>query len=124
MNEEGKRFQEMVKESLTVADASDLGDHLPILRWFGVTRLEKKMIALQKKRDAFFQGLIEQLRKVDGVESENKKTKNTMIEVLLQLQKTDPEYYTDELIRGLVLVRYDSFRFNTRFTKLSYHHSR
>lgn len=102
MEEEGKRFQEIVKETVLVADTSNLGDHLPIVRWFGVTSLEKKMIALQKKRDAFFQGLIEQHRNMDGVESENKK-KNTMIEVLLKLQKTDPDYYTDEVIRGFVL---------------------
>ncbi|KAI3767489.1 hypothetical protein L2E82_17636 [Cichorium intybus] len=102
MEEEGKRFQEMVKETSLVADASNIGDHLPIIGWFGVMGLEKKMIALQKKREEFFQGLIEQHRKVDGAEAENKK--NTMIGVLLQLQGTDPEYYTDELITSFCLV--------------------
>ncbi|CAH1422020.1 unnamed protein product [Lactuca virosa] len=102
LEEEGKRFQEMVKETALVADTSNLGDHLPIMRWFGMKGLEKKMIDLQKKRDAFFQELIERQRKVDGIELENKKN-NTMIEVLLQLQKTDPEYYTDEIITSFCL---------------------
>ena len=31
--------------------------------------------------------------------------KKTIMEVLLDLQKTDPEYYTDETIRNLLLVR-------------------
>ncbi|XP_023738990.1 cytochrome P450 81Q32 [Lactuca sativa] len=101
MKEEGKQFQEIVKESVLVADTSNLGDHLPIMRWFGTKGLERKMIELQKKRDAFFQVLIEQHRKVDGIEPDTKK--NTMIKVLLQLQKTNPEYYTDEVIRGFVL---------------------
>ncbi|KAI3767487.1 hypothetical protein L2E82_17634 [Cichorium intybus] len=104
MEEEGKRFHEIIKETVMLEDTSFLGDHLPIMRWFGVTTLEKKMIALQKKRDEFFQGLIDELRKDDRVESENKK-KNTMIEVLLQLQKTDPGYYTDELIKSFCVVR-------------------
>ncbi|KAI3522233.1 hypothetical protein L1887_11717 [Cichorium endivia] len=104
MMEEGKRFQEIVKETVLLADTSNLGDHLPILRWFGLKGSEEKMVVLQKKRDAFFQELIDQHRKVDGVELENKKKKkNTTIQVLLQLQKTDPEYYTDEVIRGFVL---------------------
>ena len=31
--------------------------------------------------------------------------KNSMIDHLLSLQKTEPEYYTDDIIKGLVLVR-------------------
>ncbi|PWA64463.1 cytochrome P450 [Artemisia annua] len=83
-------------------------DHLPFLKWFGVNGLENKLIALQKKRDAFAQGLIDRLRKVRRVEvlaKDTKINKNTMILVLLQLQETDPEYYTDELIKNYVLVR-------------------
>ncbi|CAI9281955.1 unnamed protein product [Lactuca saligna] len=102
MKEEGKQFQEIIKEAVLLSDTSNLGDHMPLMRWFGMKELERKMIILQKKRDAFLQGLIEQHRTVDGIEPKNKK-KNTMIEVLLQLQKTDPDYYTDEVIRSFVL---------------------
>ncbi|KAJ0818850.1 putative oxidoreductase [Helianthus annuus] len=109
--EEGKRFKEIVKESFSVSGASNLGDYLPVLNWFGVNGLEKKMIALQRKRDLFIQGLVDHLRK--GVmeagnddsskKKKKKKKKNTMIEVLLQLQEADPEYYTDKLIKSFVL---------------------
>lgn len=104
MEEEGKRFQEIIEEAFLVGGASNLEDHLPILSWLGVKGLEKKLNSLQKKRDEFFQGLIDQIRKV-GIENNNNKKKNTMIEVLLNLQETDPEYYTDELIKTFVLVR-------------------
>ncbi|PWA49542.1 cytochrome P450-like protein [Artemisia annua] len=108
MEEEGKWFKEIVKESFLVAGASNIGDHLPFLSWFGVKGLENKLISLHKIRNDFFQGLIDQLRmdKVVEVEhnsNDNNKKRNTIIEVLLQLQETDPEYYTDELIRSLVL---------------------
>ncbi|KAD4888636.1 hypothetical protein E3N88_20709 [Mikania micrantha] len=103
MEEEGKRFKEIVKETFMVSGASNLGDHLPFLRWLGMRGLEKKMIVLQEKNDSFIQELIDQLRKLKGNNDNNKeKKKNTMIEVLLQLKEDDPHYYTDELIRSLI----------------------
>lgn len=33
-----------------------------------------------------------------------KKQRKTMIEVLLALQESEPEYYKDEIIRGIMLV--------------------
>ncbi|GJZ40846.1 cytochrome P450 81E8-like protein [Tanacetum coccineum] len=98
---EGKRFREILDETFLLAGAANVGDYLPFLRWFGVNGLEKKLVALREKRDAFFQGLIEQLRKSKGTEVGNKK--KSMIEVLLSLQESDPKYYTDEMIRSFVL---------------------
>lgn len=102
MEEEGKRFREILDETFVLAGASNVGDYLPILSWLGVKGLEKKLIALQERRDVFFQGLIEQLRKSKGTEVGN--TQKTMIELLLSLQESEPEYYTDAMIRGFVLV--------------------
>ncbi|KAK9053939.1 hypothetical protein SSX86_025014 [Deinandra increscens subsp. villosa] len=102
MEEEGKRFREILDETFLLAGASNVGDYLPILSWLGIKGLEKKLIALQEKRDVFFQGLIEQLRKSKGAEVVN--GKKTMIELLLSLQESEPEYYTDAMIRSFVLV--------------------
>ncbi|KAI3802430.1 hypothetical protein L1987_30562 [Smallanthus sonchifolius] len=100
--EEGKLFREILDETFILAGASNVGDYLPILSWLGVKGLEKKLIALQEKRDVFFQGLIEQVRKSKGTEVGNRR--KTMIELLLSLQESEPEYYTDAMIRSLVLV--------------------
>nr|XP_043636374.1 cytochrome P450 81Q32-like [Erigeron canadensis] len=102
MEEEGKRFLDMLNETFVLAGATNVGDYLPILSWLGVKGLEKRLIKLQEERDVFFQGLIEQLRKSKGSESGNKR--KTMIEVLLALQESEPEYYTDAMIRSFVLV--------------------
>ena len=108
VEEEGRRFRAILRETFLLSSATNVGDYLPILSWLGVKkRLEKKLIALLEKRDAFFQLLIEQLRKSKG---ENKK--KTMIEVLLSLQESDPKYYTDEMIRSFVMVR-SLFRFSS-----------
>ncbi|KAI3807148.1 hypothetical protein L1987_23072 [Smallanthus sonchifolius] len=102
LEEEGKRFRRMLDETFVLAGASNVGDYLPVLSWLGVKGLEKKLVKLQEKRDVFFQGLIEQLRKSKGTEGVNKR--KTMIELLLSLQETEPEYYTDAMIRSFVLV--------------------
>ncbi|KAI3807149.1 hypothetical protein L1987_23073 [Smallanthus sonchifolius] len=103
VEEEGKRFRRIIDEACLLAGASNLGDYLPILSWFGATGLEKKIIALKKEKDVFFLVLIDQLKKREVREVTNKKT--TMVEVLLSLQESDPENYDDELIKSFVLVR-------------------
>jgi cytochrome P450 len=62
---------------------------------------------LQGKRDKFMQDLIEEHRRRrsdrDPAFEERGKT---MINVLLSLQEAEPEYYTDEIIRGMTLVSF------------------
>ncbi|GJU12837.1 cytochrome P450 81E8-like protein [Tanacetum coccineum] len=99
IEEEGKRFRKILDDMFLFGGAAIVGDYLPILSWLGVNGLEKKLVDLAKRRKVFFQGLIEQLRKSKGV---NKK--KTMIELLLSLQESDPDYYTDDMIRSFVLV--------------------
>ncbi|KAJ0795311.1 putative isoflavone 2'-hydroxylase [Helianthus annuus] len=101
LEEEGERFREMMDETFLLSGAANVGDYLPVCSWLGVKRLEKKLIVLQEKLDSFFQRLIEQLR---TSKEEMKNTKKTMIEVLLSLQESDPEYYTDQIIRSFVQV--------------------
>nr|XP_043637893.1 cytochrome P450 81Q32-like [Erigeron canadensis] len=99
MMEERKRFREIFDEAFFLAGAPHIGDYLPIMSWFGVKGLEKRIVALHEKLSVFLQGLIEQLR-ISKVENERK----TVIEVLLSLQKSDPKYYTDQMIRSFVVV--------------------
>ncbi|KAM0066609.1 putative isoflavone 2'-hydroxylase [Helianthus debilis subsp. tardiflorus] len=104
--EEGARFREIMDETVLLASAANIADYLPILSWLGGKGLERKLVALQEKRDRFFQRLIEQLRRSKGeTKNTKKKKKKTMIEVLLSLQESDPEYYTDQMIRNFVQVR-------------------
>uniref|UniRef100_A0A5B6ZMB2 Uncharacterized protein n=1 Tax=Davidia involucrata TaxID=16924 RepID=A0A5B6ZMB2_DAVIN len=107
--EEARRFREIVVETFQLAGATNMGDFLPILRWVGVRGLEKRLMRLQDKRNVFMQELIEEHRKgmgngSGGNSEELGGRKKTMIEVLLSLQEIEPEYYTDEIIRGIMLV--------------------
>ncbi|XP_043714428.1 cytochrome P450 81Q32-like [Telopea speciosissima] len=105
--EKAKRFREIVKESFVVGGVSNVGDFLPALRWVGLFKdLEKKLVNLQGKRTGFMQELIEEHRMVGTHQTQSKEEKKTktMLDVLLSLQEAEPDYYTDEIIIGIILT--------------------
>ncbi|KAJ4977170.1 hypothetical protein NE237_002276 [Protea cynaroides] len=83
-------------------------DYLPILRWVGFQSEEKKMVRFNKKRDAFFQGLIDQRRRrmSDSTKVIQGDSKKTLVDAALSLQQAEPEYYSDDIIKGLILVAF------------------
>uniref|UniRef100_A0A165ZIY0 Uncharacterized protein n=1 Tax=Daucus carota subsp. sativus TaxID=79200 RepID=A0A165ZIY0_DAUCS len=103
---EARRFKEIVTETFAVSGASNLGDFLPVMKLVEKRGIEKKMILLREKRDQFVQELIDEHRRNmnGGDKTESGGTgRKSMIELLLSLQQTEPEYYNDEIIRGLIL---------------------
>ncbi|KAH0734121.1 hypothetical protein KY285_009828 [Solanum tuberosum] len=113
--EASKRFKEIVTESLQVSGATNIGDFVPLLKWIGVNKLEDKVKLVQEKRDKFMQDLIEEhknRRKGSHWEQKN----NTMIDVLLSLQDSEPDYYTDEVIRGMGMVMFTAGTDTTAIT--------
>ncbi|XP_050206450.1 cytochrome P450 81Q32-like [Mercurialis annua] len=99
--EEARQFRQILKETASYGGVSNPGDFLPILNWLDGGKFKRTVIGYAKRIDAFFQGLIdEHRRKKANLESMN----NTMIDHLLSLQESEPEYYTDEIIKGLIQV--------------------
>ena len=103
ISEEAKQFQQIVAETFQLSGAGNAADFLPVLNYVGVSKLEKKLIILQKKRDKFLQDLIDQHRQKQSGSALEHRSK-TMVDVMLSLQGTEPEYYNDEIIRGLMHV--------------------
>ncbi|KAL0431528.1 UNVERIFIED_CONTAM: cytochrome [Sesamum radiatum] len=95
-DEEAKRFRELTKEALTLTSASNPGEIFPFLRWIGCNGLEKKLAVHERKTDSFMQGLLDEHRRG--------KRQNTMVDHLLSLQATKPDYYTDETITDLIVA--------------------
>ncbi|KAG4990544.1 hypothetical protein JHK87_024001 [Glycine soja] len=96
--EEAKEFRETVAEMLQLTGVSNKSDYLPFLRWFDFQNLEKKLKSIHKRFDTFLDKLIHEQR------SKKKQRENTMIDHLLNLQESQPEYYTDKIIKGLILA--------------------
>ncbi|KAJ4845308.1 hypothetical protein Tsubulata_051334, partial [Turnera subulata] len=94
--EEAREFKDIMQEYSDCAGMSNLVDFFPVLKWVGCNGFVKRLVRLSQRMDLFMQNLIEEHRaNIDG---------NTMINHLLALQESQPEYYTDEIIKGFVLV--------------------
>ena len=70
--------------------------------WAGYREHEKKIEKIMRETKKILQGLIDEHKSGNNRGLLNN---NSMIDHLLSLQKTEPEYYTDDIIKGLVLVR-------------------
>ena len=99
--EEGREFREIIKEMFEFGGTSNPGDFFPILQWIDYQGDNKRALRLGKKMDVFLQGLLDECRSNKRSDLENR---NTMIDHLLSLQESEPEYYTDEIIKGLIVV--------------------
>uniref|UniRef100_M8CET6 Cytochrome P450 81D1 n=1 Tax=Aegilops tauschii TaxID=37682 RepID=M8CET6_AEGTA len=97
------RFQEFVEESYVVVGAPSVGDFFPALRWVDRLRgIDAAYARLQTKRDACVAGLVDDHRRRRGNAGGDGDT-TSVIDELLALQETDPEYYTDNVVKGIVL---------------------
>ncbi|KAH9300627.1 hypothetical protein KI387_012210, partial [Taxus chinensis] len=66
--QEAYRFKQMIKQSVFLVGAFDVGDYLPFLKWFDLQGLIAAMKKLQKRRDVFVQNLVNDHREKRGVQ--------------------------------------------------------
>ena len=95
--EEARQSRELIKQIVSMGGVSNPGDFIPMMNWVP-NGYKRKVSRLGKRMDRFLQGLIDEHR------SNKEEERNTMIDHLLSLQETEPEYYGDEIIKGIVLV--------------------
>ncbi|KAK1588621.1 hypothetical protein Q3G72_025150 [Acer saccharum] len=100
---EASTFRELMAEVMDASQTSNPVDFLPIMKWINYSGYEKKLRRLGQRTDEFLQNLIEEHHR-QKVEENDSQSRNTMIDHLLSLQESQPEYYTDQMIKGLVLV--------------------
>lgn len=105
MSPETQEFKQLLDAIISLLGLTNVLEFLPVLQTFDVLGLKKKIAAAAGRRDAFFQRLIDaDRRRLDdgggGVEGQKK----SMLAVLLALQKSEPENYTDEKIMALCFV--------------------
>ncbi|XP_060194026.1 cytochrome P450 81C13-like [Lycium barbarum] len=98
--EKGKNLIEEIRFFFT-ANLSILNmcDFLPVLKWIEYQGIEKKMNLTNTKRNEFLSRLLDELR-----HSCAKGKKTTLVEKLLCLQESEPEFYTDDLIKSILLA--------------------
>uniref|UniRef100_A0A8R7QD17 Uncharacterized protein n=1 Tax=Triticum urartu TaxID=4572 RepID=A0A8R7QD17_TRIUA len=99
-----RRIQEIVEETFAVSGAPNIGDFFPALRWVDRLRgVEAALVNLQTRRDAFVSALIDDHRRTRNAGGRYIEKKG-VIDVLTEHQEADPGYYTDTVVKGIVLV--------------------
>uniref|UniRef100_U5FNQ5 Cytochrome P450 n=1 Tax=Populus trichocarpa TaxID=3694 RepID=U5FNQ5_POPTR len=93
--------------------AMNICDFIPILRVIGFKGLEKNMKRLHGIRDDFLQNLIDEIRlklkrttSLKADEVTDGEERRSVAEILLCLQESEPEFYTDEVIKSTVLMMF------------------
>jgi len=119
MSPEAHEFKQIVDEMIPYLGAANRWDYLPVLQWLDVFGVRNKILATVSRRDAFLRRLIDAVRRRmdDGGEGENK----SMIAVLLALQKSEPEVYTETTIMALCMVSASSTTLPLLLTKPPFH---
>ncbi|XVF59341.1 hypothetical protein PTKIN_Ptkin07bG0267900 [Pterospermum kingtungense] len=110
--EEGRRFRKIIMELFELAVSSYPGDFFPILQLFDYAGYIKRITSLGNESDEIMQGMIDEHRR----NKSDLTIKNTMITHLLSLQESQPEYYTDEIIKGLMQVKINAGTDTTAIT--------
>ncbi|PIN04635.1 Cytochrome P450 CYP2 subfamily [Handroanthus impetiginosus] len=106
VEDSSEMFQEIVEEMSRVTLEANIVDFLPFVGyWFGFKAdIERKFSSIQEKRDKFMENVIEKHRGILEEIGDNGHDQKSLIKVLLDLERGQPEYYTDETIRNLLLV--------------------
>ncbi|XP_039828467.1 cytochrome P450 81Q32-like [Panicum virgatum] len=99
MSPEAQAFKQIVDDIVPQLGTANLWDYLPVLRWLDVFGVINKLVAAVSRRDVFLRRLIDAERRREGGGGDNEK--KSMIAVLLSLQKSEPEFYTDTMIKSL-----------------------
>lgn len=105
-SEKANRFRMIRDLTSELTGLTNSADFLPWVSRFG--GLEKRFIDCQKMRNEFMKELIGEHRNNMRKHNSNKLKQKTLIEVLLEFQETEPDYYTDDIISGLMLVSFFS----------------
>ncbi|CAN6242337.1 unnamed protein product [Urochloa humidicola] len=88
----------MVQEYFAMHGASNLQDFLPVLSLVDIGGVNKRAIRLSKARNEWAQRLIDEHRAAAAAGR-----MKTMVGDLLEMQASDPEAYSDKVIRALCL---------------------
>ncbi|KAF8012398.1 hypothetical protein BT93_I0525 [Corymbia citriodora subsp. variegata] len=97
---EAREFREIIKQIVANGGTNYGGDFLPILNWIDYGGVKKTMARLGKRADAFIQGLVDEHKRRKG----DPEFADSMISHLLRLQESEPENYSDLMIKALVIV--------------------
>lgn len=109
--EVAKKFLLEFKEIFFPSMIMNVCDFFPILRLIGYGKgIEKRFVRIQKMRDEYMQNLIDDIRirlKKTSSSFEAASMRNkSLIETLLSLQESEPEFYSDDVLKSIIVIMF------------------
>ncbi|TVU36454.1 hypothetical protein EJB05_18389, partial [Eragrostis curvula] len=110
MSKEALEMKDILDEIVPLISVANLWDYMPLLRWLDLNGVKRKLADAVSRRDTLIYKMIDGERqkhlerkngKADTVVADEKKS---LIGILLELQETEPDLYTDTCIAALVAV--------------------
>lgn len=117
-DEEASNFREAVRDAVELNASTNLGDFLPFFQWIDVFGTEKKMVRLMAKMDSFLQAMVSDRRQLLSSNCDQNNTgevNKLLVDNLLLLQQKEPEFYTDEIIKGIIVVKFRLVNFHIEY---------
>ncbi|KAL5656507.1 hypothetical protein ACJX0J_035826, partial [Zea mays] len=109
MSREARDMKDIIEEIIPLVGAANLWNYVPLLRWLDLYGAKRKLADVVNRRDLIFDNMIgaerqklRQLERKKGEAHASESDKMGMIGVMLSLQKTEPDVYTDTFINALV----------------------
>ncbi|KAK8711516.1 hypothetical protein V6N13_146798 [Hibiscus sabdariffa] len=95
-----EEFKSMFFPSL----GTNICDFFPVLKWIGFQGIEKGLKELYRRRDEYLQKLVDEIRLNRSRTLHAAAIKNpSLIEKLLSFQEEDPQFFSNEVIKGMAL---------------------
>ncbi|PWA56301.1 cytochrome P450 [Artemisia annua] len=101
--EEANKYKDVIREVFEVFAASNPNDSFKFLQWIDFQGYEKRLSKLLHKSDTFSQNMIDEIRSKRSSSSSDEGKSKTFIDAMLSLQDSEPDYYTDDIIKGNIL---------------------
>ncbi|CAO2195304.1 unnamed protein product [Urochloa humidicola] len=103
MSKEAREMKDILEAIIPLLGVANIWDYMPLLRWLDVYGVKRKLADAVNRRNAFIYKMIdaerqklEQLERKNGEGgADNSDENKSMIGVMLSLQKTEPDVYTD-----------------------------
>lgn len=81
-------------------------DFLPVLKWFRYKGIEKSLDLARKKRNEYCNSLLDEFQhkkqSISFSKSSSNRNMDSLVETLLCLQESEPEFYTNDLIKSVL----------------------
>ncbi|KAL9226887.1 hypothetical protein vseg_002648 [Gypsophila vaccaria] len=101
-NNNGQRIRQMLADTVTLLNKETVGDYVPWLKWLD-WKIERAYKKYCNARDLLLTDLVEEHKLGSKlIDHQQHSSPKPLVQVLLELQHSDPHYYNDHVIQSII----------------------